>query len=165
MIILFMLSIFKLSIGQSMDSLSEPKEKPDFLVGKVNRAEIQKGEFASFFYSEYRKYHPNQEILSKLKNGIYNKSILVVLGTWCHDSQEQVPRFFKILDQLDYNTSLVEIICVDRKKAAGTTDISHLDIERVPTFIFYADDIEVGRIIETPVLSIEEDLLNILNDK
>jgi len=160
-----MLSIFKLSIGQSMGSLSEPKEKPDILVGKVNRADIQKGEFSNYLYSEYRKYNPNLEILSKLKNSIYNKSILVVMGTWCQDSKEQVPRFYKILDQLDYNTSLVEIICVDRKKIAGTTDISHLDIERVPTFIFYTGELEVGRIIETPVLSIEEDLLNILNKK
>lgn len=165
MIILFLISILKLSIGQPMETSSEPKEKPDFLVGKVNRSDIQKGEFAGYFFSEYKKYNPEQEIISKLKNGIYNKSVLVVLGTWCHDSKEQVPKFFKILDQLDYNTSLVEIICVDRKKTAGSIDISQLKIERVPTFIFYEKDIEVGRIIETPVLSIEEDLLNILNDK
>lgn len=163
--ILFMLFILNLSIGQSVESSVEPKEKPDCLVGKVIRNDIQKGEFGNYFNSEYRPYHPKQDILSQLKNGIYNKSILVVLGTWCHDSKEQVPRFYKVLDQLDYNTSDVEIICVDRGKTAGSLDISHLNIEKVPTFIIYSGDMELGRIIETPTLSMEEDLLKILNNK
>lgn len=160
-----MLSIIKLSTGQSVATSLEPLEKPDYLVGKVIRNEIQKGEFASYFYSEYRQYNPKQDIISSLKNGIYNKSIIIVLGTWCHDSKEQVPRFFKVLDQLDYNTGEVEIICVDREKTAGSLDISHLNLERVPTFIICSGHMELGRIIETPKLSMEEDLLKILNSK
>ena len=36
------------------------------------------------------------------------------------------------------------------------------EIEYVPTFIFYREDKEIGRIIETPILSLEEDMLAIL---
>jgi hypothetical protein len=37
-----------------------------------------------------------------------------------------------------------------------------LNIERVPTFIFLKNKVEAGRIIETPVTSLEQDMLNIL---
>ena len=38
-----------------------------------------------------------------------------------------------------------------------------LNIEKVPTFIFYKNGIEIGRIIESPEKSIEKDFLKILN--
>ena len=37
-----------------------------------------------------------------------------------------------------------------------------LGIQRVPTFIIYKNNIESGRIIETPKTSLEQDLVNIL---
>jgi len=44
-------------------------------------------------------------------------------------------------------------------------DISALKIERVPTFIVYDGIKELGRIIETPAETLEEDLLMILSAK
>ncbi|MBI9035345.1 MAG: hypothetical protein JEZ03_12835, partial [Bacteroidales bacterium] len=46
---------------------------------------------------------------------------------------------------------------------AGDVDLGSFDVQRVPTFILTKENIEVGRIIETPELSLEEDLLQILN--
>jgi hypothetical protein len=37
------------------------------------------------------------------------------------------------------------------------------DIKFVPTFIVFKENLEVGRIIESPQKSIEEDLLKIMN--
>ncbi len=67
------------------------------------------------------------------------------------------------MDILNYNTNHIKIISVDEEKSGGDTDISDLNIELVPTFIFYRNDIEKGRIIETPVNTIENDILDILN--
>ena len=57
---------------------------------------------------------------------------------------------------------------VNRDKKNPESDIEYLNIERVPTFIFYktggdGSKKEIGRIIETPVRSLEEDLLDILH--
>jgi hypothetical protein len=154
-----------LTFPQSGNLPVEEKTLPEILIGKIQRIDLQKGEFSQYFFKEYRCYFPNKEITDQIKDRIYNQSITIVLGTWCHDSKEQVPRFIKILDVVDYNTNLLEIICVDRNKSAGQTDISGLDIKRVPTFIISENGKEKGRIIETPLLTIEEDIYNLLFEK
>ena len=134
------------------------------IVGECDRSDLQKGEFGNHFFEEYRSYQADREISESIKNKIFNCSITIVLATWCHDSQLQVPRFMRILDNIDYNTNYLKIICVDNEKKAGDIDISMLDIEKVPTFIFYKEDKEVGRIIETPSETLEIDTFNILEN-
>lgn len=134
----------------------------NFIVGECDRSDLQKGEFGDYFFEEYRNYKADRELSESIKNKIFNCSITIVLATWCHDSQLQVPRFMKILDNIDYNTNYLKIICVDKEKKAGDIDISMLDIKKVPTFIFYKEDKEVGRIIETPSETLEIDTFNIL---
>jgi hypothetical protein len=149
--------------SQSDTILSVKNAVPEILVGKFERTDLQKGEFSKYFFDEYKKYCPKKEFTDQLKNKIFAYPITIAMGTWCQDSREQVPRFFKILDELNYNTNYLEIICVDKNKSAGI-DISDLKILRVPTFIFYQDGVEKGRIIETPSLTLEEDTYKIIND-
>ena len=150
--------------GQT-DSLQNVQNSADeFIVGKCDRIDLQKGDFGKHFFEEYNNYNPESEFLDNIKNKIFNCSITIVLGTWCHDSQQQVPRFIKILDELDYNTNYLEIICVDKDKKTGDIEITDMNIERVPTFIFYEKDKEIGRIIETPNKSLEIDTYKILTN-
>ncbi len=136
----------------------------DFMVGKCKRIELQNGEFGQYFFEAYRNYKPDPEILEQIKNKIFDCTITIVIGTWCHDSQQQVPGFLKILDVVDYNTNYLKLICVDKKKQAGDVDISALNIWKVPTFIFYRKNKEVGRIIESPANTLELDILNIIKE-
>ncbi len=53
-------------------------------------------------------------------------------------------------------------IGVDNAKLSPVGEYAGLGIERVPTFIFYKNNIEAGRIIENPVTSLEQDMVNIL---
>jgi len=53
-------------------------------------------------------------------------------------------------------------IGVDDIKNSPVGEYVNLGIERVPTFIFYVNNIEAGRIIENPVTSLEKDMVNIL---
>ena len=160
--ITLLLSLINL-YAQSESSHMKDDANLDLIVGKCERIELQKGEFGNYFIEEYKNYKPDRELLENIKNKFFNCSITIVLGTWCHDSQEQVPRFIKILDDVDYNTNYLEVICVDKEKIAGDYDISALNIEKVPTFIFYKNDKEVGRIIETPSNTLEIDVNNIVN--
>lgn len=159
--ITLVLSLINL-IAQSDSSHIKDDANLDLIVGKCERIELQKDELGNYFFEEYRNYETNRELLENIKNKIFNCSITIVLGTWCHDSQEQVPSFIKILDNVDYNTNYLEVICVDKEKTAGDYDIYALNIERVPTFIFYKNDKEKGRIIETPSNTLEIDIYNIL---
>lgn len=155
----FLLAGFNPGIsGSAADS--NPDE--DILTGNCTLKELMSHSFGEQYRSEYSTYLPDLEILGKLENRIYDCRITIVLGTWCSDSKEQVPRFLKILDVLNYRTDLLELICVDKSKTAGHIDISGLNIERVPTFIFYRESKEIGRIIETPVQRLEDDMFHIL---
>jgi thiol-disulfide isomerase/thioredoxin len=92
----------------------------------------------------------------------FRVNITVVMATWCSDSRREVPRFYKIVSKLDYNAESIKLINVDREKEAKGTSVSKLGIERVPTFIFYRGKAEIGRIIESPEESLEEDMFKIL---
>ncbi len=158
---------FSQMIFAQADSLETEKPEIEYLCGTVERNVLQTEGFnhagEGVFFEEYSNYKPEQDVLNKLNKDLFSYSITIVLGTWCHDSHEQVPRMYKVLDKMDYNTSLVQLICVDKDKTGCDTDISDLNIERVPTFIFYKEGKETGRIIETPEFSLETDLLNILS--
>ncbi|RLC56849.1 MAG: thioredoxin [Candidatus Cloacimonadota bacterium] len=165
-VVLFALSLyFVVNLNAQQDSSAMQAEtNPDLLVGKCNRAELQNSEFGESFFEAYQKYNPDTETLANIKNKIFNSTITIVLGTWCHDSQDHVPGFIRILDEIDYNTNYLKIICLDKNKLAGDVDISALKIEKVPTFIFYEKNKEVGRIIETPASTLELDTYNILKE-
>jgi thiol-disulfide isomerase/thioredoxin len=86
------------------------------------------------------------------------------MGTWCSDSRREVPRFLKLLDVLNFNSSAgLKIICVDDNKKGKGDEVDGLNIELVPTFILSQKGKEIGRIIESPKLTLEKDLLGIIS--
>jgi hypothetical protein len=97
-----------------------------------------------------------------LSPGAGDINVTLIMGTWCDDSKEQVPRFYKILDMLQFDYSKLSLICVDRKKSAPDIDLAGMNIKLVPTFIFYRNYKEIGRITETPARSLEKDMLGIM---
>jgi hypothetical protein len=68
----------------------------------------------------------------------------------------------KILDSWGFAVEKVTFIGVDNTKLAPVGEYEKLGIERVPTFIILENKVETGRIIENPVTSLEQDMLNIL---
>ncbi len=144
-------------------SVLDEKSQMMILVGQCNREGLLGCAFAEDYNIEYPSYKPNDTVVEQLKNRIGGVKCVIVLGTWCGDSKEQVPRFLKIIDQSGVNFDKLEFYCVDRQKEAPGLEIkTTFTIEKVPTFIFYRNDKEVGRIIETPQVSLEKDLLDIL---
>ncbi|MDD5569971.1 MAG: thioredoxin family protein [Bacteroidales bacterium] len=139
----------------------------EILIGLCDLNGFKTVEFIDSYINEYELYKVNTLILEKIDSLLKLKEnenirIKIVLGTWCGDSKEQVPRFVKILNIINFNSGKIEFVCVDRKKKAGDVQIADLKIEKVPTFIIYNNAKEIGRIIETPVKTLEEDLLKIL---
>jgi len=117
------------------------------------------------YVSGYFTYIPEPAALNELQSLLKSKTIIIVLGTWCGDSREQLPHFLKIADASPINKQDITFICVDRAKKAEYGLLENLNIDRVPTFIIYDHGKELGRIIEKPVISIEEDLVLMLSRK
>jgi len=132
------------------------------LIDFVDRDGLQTGEFATPYADEYAAYLPDQSIIDQLKMAATNVDIIIILGSWCGDSKEQVPRFLKVLDAAGISDDHLVMIAVDSQKKAQTIDADVYAVQKVPTFIFYRDTKELGRIIETPKQSLEADMLRIV---
>lgn len=121
--------------------------------------------FSKWYMSEYKSYDLDSLQIDSLKNEIDNETrAVIVFGTWCSDSRREFPRFMKILNNIGFNKGNLKLICVDRNKKSDDIDISVYEIKLIPTFILYHKELEIGRIIETPQISLEKDLLKILSN-
>ncbi|MFM2285734.1 MAG: putative thioredoxin family protein [Bacteroidota bacterium] len=87
--------------------------------------------------------------------------VIVYLGTWCDDSKLHVPAFLNIAHKMELDFVLIG---VNREKECPfeKKECKNWDIQNVPTFVVKRNDVEIGRIIETPAQSIEKDLLKLL---
>ncbi len=141
----------------------DEKTQTEILIGECNESALRTGDFGVSYTNELNAYRPNNDVLNNLKYKFAEITFTIVLGTWCGDSKEQVGRFMKLLYALKYDINRCTYIAVDRDKKAGTYPIGDLKIEKVPTFIVYRNGVEIGRIVETPTISLEDDLLQIIS--
>ena len=84
-----------------------------------------------------------------------------MFGTWCHDSKREVPRMLRILDSIGMPFEKISLIAVDIRKSEPGGRGKLFNIKRTPTFIFFKEGEEVGRIIERPDVNLESDLKKI----
>jgi thiol-disulfide isomerase/thioredoxin len=138
-------------------------DQATWVLGYFKLFQIAQPPHSTWYLKGYDEYHFNTDAVNKLteikKDDL---TIKIIMGTWCPDSRREVPRFIRILDACKFPLTKVQFIGVDNVKQSPIAEYSSLGIQRVPTFIFYKNNIEAGRIIENPVTSLEQDMVNIL---
>ena len=173
--LIFFLTLFLLDCNSNLTQKKSVHDKgikiPNSLKGKdLGGNEILLGEINIDQLKEYTKnwsssYNPNTDILKKIKTLIKKKGIVLIMGTWCEDSEREIPGFIKILESINYDTTKMRIIAVDENKITPNFIEKNYDLINVPTIIFYKNKNEINRIVEFPIKSIEEDILDILTGK
>lgn len=161
-ILLILLFISSFSFGQDYKLVKSEKSGKVNLIGMTNRSAYQDTNFAWWFNSEYKNYDVDTLSLDSAMVSLEDVMIKIVLGTWCSDSRREVPRFLKILDYLKFPEDKYLLINVDRDKNDLNGSLEALNIQLVPTIIFYKEGNELGRIIESPIESLEKDLVRIV---
>lgn len=144
--------------------VTDPKSDKPMLIGHCTVEAFADTNFSWWFNSAYELYEYDEEIVEQLKGKFDDIEITIVMATWCSDSRREVPRFYRLMDELEYPVNDITLISVNRDKEGLEDEVDELEIELVPTFIFYEDGVELGRVIESPLESLEEDLLVILNE-
>ena len=139
-------------------------EQTTWILGYFNPSQLTREPYDTWYTKGFDSYLPNSASMNMLLDKDYSAlSIKVVMGTWCPDSRREVPRFMKILNIWQFPVTKLTFIGVDNAKLSPVGEYNSLDIQRVPTFIIYKNNIEAGRIIENPTTSLEQDIVNILN--
>jgi thiol-disulfide isomerase/thioredoxin len=89
-------------------------------------------------------------------------TITIVFGTWCSDCFREIPRLWDALDQVEQKPPFeIKYVAVNEYLRADR-DLTAMNIHNIPTLIVERDGKEVGRIIEKPTTTVEEDLLALL---
>jgi thiol-disulfide isomerase/thioredoxin len=158
-------SIFTALIAAFCFSIAISQQTALMLTGEVGRDDFMAEPYNSWFNTNYDEYEIDVSDFKLLKKNLKKTKIVVFLGTWCGDTRREVPRFIRILDEIEFDKKRIKYIAIDRSKSAPGYDPGDYDIQYVPTFIFYKKGREYGRIIESPVESLEKDMLNILSKK
>lgn len=163
LILIIMLGIIGCSSAQVVNNITIDERSGKPMLEGLCTSEILKSDtsFSWWFESEYEHYEPEDSLIKEIE--LKDVQIVVVMGTWCSDTRKQLPRFMKILEHVSFDMNNLTMFAVDRKKKAEGIDIDYYVIERVPTFIFYKNDSELGRIIESPKASLEADIIEILS--
>lgn len=164
--ILSFLFCLSLSYSQTYNQLEVDDKGKEKLLGQINREGLTSNSFKNWFDRNYDNYIANEMLITTFKKSLKDYNIKLFLGTWCGDSKREVPRFYKVLDAANFPEDQLEVIAVDRTpeayKKSPTGEEKGLNIIKVPTFIFYKDGKEVNRIVESPQVTLEQDIKAIL---
>jgi thiol-disulfide isomerase/thioredoxin len=96
------------------------------------------------FSAEYQSYQASEKELNGLKN-IEEKSVLVLFGTWCHDSEREVARLLKLLEQSPVEIKELKLVGVNFSKQDPEGLHREFDLRYRATIILLDGNKELGR--------------------
>ncbi len=162
-IVLFSLDTMHAQTSEELSSQKVVIDSIEMLYGKITEQQL---------YHDYPDwkiertyYEVDSELVDKIRETNWdNIQILIFQATWCGDSEREVPRFFKILDEANIRRKVaVTMYALDRQLELENGLANDYNIQRVPTFIFLKDGEELDRIVERPDASMEKDIYAIVN--
>jgi hypothetical protein len=135
------------------------------LLGRCSRTALLQAPYNNWFVKSYNDYTVDSLNADRLRTALAGRQFRIFMGTWCGDSRREVPRIFKILDYCGIDSSSIQLVMVSASDSMYKQSPGHeekgLDIFRVPDLIVLHQGREMGRIVESPVSSLEKDLVTL----
>ncbi len=149
--------------ARASDAADHHSNSHEHLVGAIEKSLLLEPPHRSWYEKNYSSYSPDKSTIAALEKSLNGVRVKAFMGTWCHDSKREVPRLYKILESAGFDLSNLNLVSLnlDKKTSSGLEE--GLNIQRTPTLIFFKDDVEIGRIVETPRGSLENDILKIVS--
>lgn len=133
----------------------------DHYLGPIDADSLFAG-YPDFAANHYR-YQPDSAAVAWLAAcKVDSIDIVMVLGTWCGDSKRNAPALLKTLDEACNPLLQADCYGIAPGKLVPADIVRKYAISYVPTVIVYHKGQEVGRIVEHPAVSMEQDLVAIL---
>ena len=145
-----------------MTLVAQAGAQTDDLEGKTTVEAIKQ---YYWFDKSYSNAVFDEALINKIKTAINQYQIIVFGGSWCTDTQYNVPEFVRLLDQVNYDKSKLTLYFLNRKKTSKEGFEKNYKIENVPTVILLKDGKEIARIVEDPKERYDKDLIRLLDIK
>ncbi|MGB5238477.1 MAG: thioredoxin family protein [Flavobacteriaceae bacterium] len=156
-----------LSFGQSLFKEIDSRSGGIDLVGNFSPDLLKATPFSEWYQTFYDYHELDTKEIEDFKTSLSEYQILLFMGTWCSDSQREVPALMKILEKADFPTAQLKIVGVYDKgpnyKTSPNGEHWGLRITNVPTIIFLKDGKEVNRIVESPLETLEKDMAKVFS--
>ena len=137
-----------------LQSCANTHEQAPLLVGKISADELLSTQKS--FLAPYEQFTVSSQDTLLVNQWPSTLHVEVFFGSWCHDSQREVPKLLKLLE---HNLSITKsLIALDYQKSDPEGVAKQKAIKYTPTIILYKNNQEIGRIIERPNKSLVEDI-------
>lgn len=158
-----------IAICYGLNLYAQQKPADRILYGKITTDTLLKAPYGNWYKKNYDDYKINDSVKTALKKLSFKGiKIEAFFGSWCGDSKRELPRFLKVLDEINFNKNDLSIIATGGSdylyKQSPQGEETGKGIFRVPVFIIYRNGAEINRINEFPVLSMERDLLSVVGN-
>ncbi|TPW14130.1 MAG: hypothetical protein FD129_1135 [bacterium] len=130
------------------------------LIGEIAKADLlnRKKDYVALA----RAYKPKSAAISLIRSVRQPIEIRVFFGTWCSHCKHYLPGFLKTIDMAANPAITVRYIGISEDMSQPEALLTADTVTRTPTFIALSGGREMGRIVEQPKGSIEEDLALLL---
>ena len=134
--------------AQPCVDVSKTPEGKKMLVGFITRAMIFQDTAFREFAENGKWFTPQAADVDALKAKVDSVHFIVIFGTWCHDSQNLLPQFFKWTDAAGFPDRRITLIAVDKQKKVTGNFAQVFGVKSTPTFIVMRNGQEMGRVVE-----------------
>ena len=86
------------------------------LLGKINKANLQVSPLTPWFNQDYQRISIDAKWIESVKPYLKGLRIKIFMGTWCEDSQREIPHFFKLLQALEFDQKHIEMYAMSEEK-------------------------------------------------
>lgn len=118
------------------------------LKGFVTRSDIQNDTAFKWFNDNMKFGQASPTAVEAFKKHANDFQLVVFAGTWCEDTQNLLPVFYRLIDKSGFPDSSITLIGVDRPKTTLYNLHNAFHATKTPTFIVMKDGKEIGRVEE-----------------
>ena len=99
-------------------------------LGDISQAELLKR------HEVFKRNYDAYEVTAGIDGLPPGLKVKILFGTWCHDSEREVPRVLKLLAASGVKEESISLIALDISKEEPTGREKVLGVKNTPTFIF-----------------------------
>lgn len=133
-------------------SLEVTADRYRYPIGDISQAELLAR------HGVFKRNYDAYEVTAVIDELPADLEVKILFGTWCHDSEREVPRMLKLLAASGVKEENISLISLDIRKEEPEGRAKALEVRFTPTFVFFSEGAELGRIIERPVVDLTHDL-------
>jgi thiol-disulfide isomerase/thioredoxin len=133
---------------QKTNYVTEEKSNEKYLKGIINKSILDADSNYIWLSRDMKYTKANEAAVATFKQQKSKFKLVVFGGTWCEDTHNLLPKFYKLIEKSEYPEKNILLIAVDKNKQTINDLHNKYNVKQVPTFIVMQGDKEIGRVVE-----------------